>query len=291
MKANFGHQWPAWHNGKFCQVKDLHIPINDLGFLRSQAVYEVLAIRHNRLMAFEQHMQRFLEGCRHYFIGLNYQSQDILDVITNFNDKLKTNFQVWVIATRGESASHTFSDMLRAESQLMVFALPWSDVNQGNPIRCAIAKKVRRIPDGSINQCYKNFARHDFTVAQIETQIKGYDSALLLDHSDCITEGPQFSVAMIKNQKVLSPSRNRLSGITMQIVQNLCQLNDTGFEYTDITEQLLKSADDVFATTTAGGIIPIACIDDVEFMVSDLQSKIKQWYQQSWMQNRFCIDI
>lgn len=278
---------PAWHNGKFCQVKDLCIQVTDLGLLRSYGVYDVVSIKNNRALAIEHHIERLLAGCKYYYISINYTADDIVNVIKQLSQQFTTDIQIWIIVTRGVPDSYGIHDVINSPPQLMILANQYVSICKGDTLSLCIPKKVYRIPDSSINQKYKNFARQDFTIGQIEASLRGFDYALLLDSTGLVTEGQHFNIAIIKDGRVLSPSRNRLSGITMSIVETLCKEHNIEFEYCDITEDMLRDADDMFASTTAGGIISISTVDTKNFVETKLQQRIKELYHQAWEQDRY----
>ena len=286
-KDNF----PAWYNGKFCHASDVSIRMQDFGLLRSYGVYEVISIKNNCILALDQHIDRFLQGCKYYYINIPYKFDDLVSVIKELNAQVTEDIHVWLIVTRGEPVSYDTRDVLNAVPNIAMITEPYSQVNDGNALRLSVSKKVRRISDVSINQKYKNFARQDFTIAQIETSLKGFDGPLLLDNNDLLTEGPQFSVAIIKDGKVMSPAKNRLPGITMDVIRLLCKEHDIEFAYCDITEELLNSADDMFASSTAGGVISIIAVDNKQFVETALQQKLKNLYQQAWSQDKYSTRI
>ena len=285
------NNFPAWYNGKFCHASDVSIRMQDFGLLRSYGVYEVISIKNNCALALDQHIDRFLQGCKYYYINIPYKFDDLVGIIKKLNAQVAEDIHIWLIVTRGEPISYDTRDVLNATPNVAMITEPYAQINDGNALRLSISKKVRRISDMSINQKYKNFARQDFTIAQIETSLKGFDGPLLLDNNNLLTEGPQFSVAIIKDGKILSPAKNRLPGITMDVIHLLCQEHNIEFAYCDITEELLNSADDMFATSTAGGVISIIVVDNKQFVETALQQKLKNLYQQAWNQDQYSTRI
>lgn len=286
------NNYPAWHNGKFCRASDLNISVQDFGLLRSYGVYDVITIKNDRALALDQHLNRFLAGCKHYYINLQYTVEDLINVITKLNRLSKDDIHVWVVVTRGIPSSLGIQDIVHTEPQVMLLATPYTPVNEGQPMKLGIARTVRRIPNECIDQRYKNFARQDFTMAQIEViQDRGFDHAILLDSNDLLTEGPQFNIAIIKDGHVLSPAQNRLTGVTMETVKTLCNEHNIPFEYCNINEETLNAAEDAFATSTAGGIISILSVDDKQFAETTLQQTIKSLYAQAWEQDQYSTRI
>ena len=233
-------------------------------------------------------MSRILDCC---VLTVERTVDELVEIVKEINAQVTEDIHVWVVATRGEPSSYDIRDIIKTPPQLMIVSGPYTSVKPEQNMKLCIARKVRRIPDTSINQAYKNFARQDFTMAQIEATMRGFDNPVLLDHNGMLTEGPQFSVAIIKGGCVLSPASNRLSGITMKLVHTLCQEHGIDFQYCDIDEELLNTADDAFATTTAGGVISIASIDNKQFVETALQQQLRNLYQLAWEQDKYSTRI
>ena len=104
----------------------------------------------------------------------------------------------------------------------------------------------------------KNYQWSDLTSGLLEAHDHGYDTAILCDHDGFVTEGPGFNVFIVKDGRVLTPDRGSLEGITRRTVLDICA--DRGIEaaITPIPRALLDDADEVFTTTTAGGVMPAA---------------------------------
>ena len=65
-----------------------------------------------------------------------------------------------------------------------------------------IAKSVRRIPETSIDPRVKNYHWGDFTAGIFEAKDRGYETVILLDSDDNVTEGPGFNVFVVKNGRL-----------------------------------------------------------------------------------------
>lgn len=129
--------------------------------------------------------------------------------------------------------------------------------------------------------------RGDFTQGLIQAS---FDNTLLLDAHGHVTEGPGFNVFIIKNGQLATPRAGVLEGITRKISLELCA--SLGFEVTekDITVSELLDADEVFATTTGGGLIPITQINQHTYsnnapgeMTLALKATYWEWHQDSAM--------
>ncbi|TIP72458.1 MAG: branched-chain amino acid transferase, partial [Mesorhizobium sp.] len=90
----------------------------------------------------------------------------------------------------------------------------------------------------------------------------GAETALIVDINDNIAEGPGFNVFTVKDAHLKTPAYSVLAGITRQTVFDLCGQLGLSVSAGDIDRDELKGADEVFITSTAGGIMPVSKIDD-----------------------------
>jgi branched-chain amino acid aminotransferase len=78
-----------------------------------------------------------------------------------------------------------------------------------------------------------------------------------------LSEGFGWNVLLVKDGVVASPDWNVLEGCTRQAVLEICADEDVPAELRRVYPEELAEADEVLATTTAGGVMPIVAIDSV----------------------------
>ena len=96
-----------------------------------------------------------------------------------------------------------------------------------------------------------------------------------------LTEGPGFNIFCLKGNSVSTPSKNVLHGITRRTALELCQ--EAGFEIAerDLSIEELMQADEVFLSTSGGGISPVSQISDRVFSngtAGPVATKLRQQY-------------
>ena len=85
--------------------------------------------------------------------------------------------------------------------------------------------------------------------------------AVLLDRDGFVTEGRGWNIFALRAGELLSPDRGVLEGMTRRTVLELSAgLNIKG-RLGRMGADDLRGADEVFLTSTAGGIMPVTCID------------------------------
>ena len=77
-----------------------------------------------------------------------------------------------------------------------------------------------------------------------------------------MSEGPGFNIFSITNGVVSTPDVSVLLGITRQTIFDICEELEVRCHAQDITVDKLKTADEVFITSTAGGVMPVTRIDE-----------------------------
>ena len=101
----------------------------------------------------------------------------------------------------------------------------------------------------------------DLTRAQFEALDAGADAPILLSTDGFITEGPGFNLWVIRDGKALTPGENLLEGITRKSVFELCSEAGLSADTANLTPSDVEKGDEVFISSTGGGIIPVTQIN------------------------------
>ena len=281
------NNFPAWRNGTYCNLSDLSLSILDLGVVHSDATYDVLAVRNGRALQLPQHLNRLENSCRGWRLPLSYSREELTTVMSELyhGSELESAF-VWLAVTRGIPDSGNPRDLIRCATEVMAYVKPYYGFNAHNTARLCLST-VPRTPDASINQCYKNWAWPDLTQAQWQAQDRGYDSAVLLDHAGHLTEGPGFNIVLVIDNALHIPRNNVLGGITVHLIQQLCDAHNIAYKYCDIDINMIDAATDMFITSTAGDITSVIEFESRKFKQSPVQGVMKKLIQQAWTQDEY----
>jgi branched-chain amino acid aminotransferase len=107
----------------------------------------------------------------------------------------------------------------------------------------------------------KNYHWADFTRGLLDGYEHGAETVVLVDSGGNVVEGPGFNIFAVRGSVLSTPAEGVLDGITRRTVIELAR--DTG---TTVREELLpaqavREADEVFITSTAGGVMSVASVD------------------------------
>ena len=127
-------------------------------------------------------------------------------------------------------------------------------------VHMALAK-TRRIPSESLDQRIKNFHWLDLTMSLFEAYDRGATISVLPDADGNITEGPGFNVFVVKEGVLATPDHGMFEGIPRRTVIEIAADLQLRCEVRRVHADEILAADEIFMSTTAGGITPVTRFD------------------------------
>lgn len=254
----------AYLDGKFCALEDAKISIFDWGFSRSDACFDFVHVWNGYIFRLEDHLDRFVGSLKSLRMSIPYARDELRAVLIECVRKSGFDAAYMHFGCSRGRPTGTGRDPRSARNWFYAYVTPFmglfdqSVVDKG--INLIVAER-QRIPPKSIMPTAKNYNRLDMSLALFEAYDKGGDSALLLDAKGNIVEGPGFNIFVVKGGEVLTPKNNMLPGITRRTVIELCGELGIPLREADIAPDQARGADEVFLSSSAAGILPIAKID------------------------------
>jgi branched-chain amino acid aminotransferase len=255
----------AWIDGAYVPAGEARIPVLDYGFLRSDATYDVVHVWNGAFFRLDDHLDRFLRNVGRLRLTLPMARVALrATAIECVSRSGLRDAYVWMIATRGRPAPGS-RDPRRCENRLIVFAIPYvpyaTEEQRRRGLSVVIAETVRRIPPTSVDPTIKNLHWLDLEMALFEAYDRGAENAVLLDADDNVTEGPGFNVFCVEAGVVLTSDRGALDGITRRTTLELCRELGIAARVEPISRERFLAADEIFFTTSAGGVLPVTRIE------------------------------
>ena len=124
---------------------------------------------------------------------------------------------------------------------------------------------MRRIPADSVDPRVKNYHWGDFTSGLFEAKDRGFETTMLLDHAGNVTEGPGFNVFAVFENRLVTPENGVLHGITRRTVLDMAHERGLNVQARALPLEEFWTADEVFLSSSGGGVIPVARVDDRHF--------------------------
>jgi branched-chain amino acid aminotransferase len=254
----------AYVNGEYVPREQARVSIFDVGFLRGDAVFDTTSAWNGRIFKLDAHLERLERSLRAARLVCPLAREELRGVIVETTRRCGLrNAYIQTIVTRGVPPLGV-RDLTQCRPGLMVFAVPYvfilgpEQVQRGG--RAMIAS-TRALPVQCLDPKIKSLSRQHLDLASLQGKAAGMDVTILLDLDGHVTEGPGFNVFVVKEGALFSPPEGILMGITRQTVFELAADHRIPAREAQLTAYDLYAADEVFATSTAGGIMPLVEID------------------------------
>ena len=254
----------AFIDGDYRPISEAKISILDWGFLRSDATYDVVHVWQRRFFRLDRHLDRFLNSVDGLHMNLPFNRRSLTDVLMECVRRSGLDdAYVEMICTRG--VSPTFSrDPREAENTFIAFAIPFgwiaSEEQRAKGLNISISD-IPRIPPQSVDPTVKNYHWLDFIAGLYGAYENDTENVVLVDLDGNISEGPGFNLFVVKEGRATTPASGVLEGITRMTALELCEELNVEASLGEVSVEMAKEADEVFITSTAGGIMPVSRID------------------------------
>ncbi len=253
-------------NGEFVELDNAKISIFDTGFLHSDVVYDVTTSWKGYIFKLDEHLERFAASCAGFRLKNPYSDDETKALLAECTSRAgcEDGAFIHMHVTRGEYAEDSRDPRL-CENQFACYVVPyvwlWGEEKSKAGINIHIAD-IERISSKAVDARYKNFHWGDLIQAQYQAYETGRDDAALLAADGNLAEGPGFNIWVVKNGVCATPDANCLMGMTRKSVIELCGMEGIPFETRSVHPEELRGADEAFATSSAGGVLPITRVDD-----------------------------
>lgn len=249
-------------NGRFVPANEASLPLMDAGFWLGINVFDVLSARRGYIFKLAAHVARFFRSLHAVRIEIPFGHEDIrrLIVETVRRSGLEDSY-IQVIATRGPRGERPITEW---PPTVIINAIPYFEIVgsevAARGLRVRISA-VRNVPIQSVDAKIKTFNRLHSYLARLEALDAGADDAIMLDLDGYVTEGRGANVFIVRDGRLFTPPEGLLEGITRETVYELAEQEGFSLNEERLTPYDLYNADEVFYSTTAGGIMPIVEVD------------------------------
>jgi branched-subunit amino acid aminotransferase/4-amino-4-deoxychorismate lyase len=256
----------AYIEGDFVALAKARIPLLDEGFMHSDLTYDVPAVWDGRFFRLDDHISRLEASCNKMRLKLPFSIGEVKRILLEMLVKsgIRDAF-VELIVTRGLKGvrGNKPEDLLNNTLYLIVMPYVWvmPPAMQYTGGSAIIARTVRRTPPGAFDPTIKNLQWGDLTRGLFEAADRGADYPFLTDGDTNLTEGSGFNICFIKGGAIYTADRGVLEGVTRQSVFDIARAGGIEIRLEVVPLELAYRSDEIFMCTTAGGIMPITCLD------------------------------
>ncbi|MFZ5917354.1 MAG: branched-chain-amino-acid transaminase [Chloroflexota bacterium] len=250
-------------NGEFLPASEARVSVFDHVVLYGDGVYDTMCAWNYGLFKLDEHVERLYESAHAIKLEVPLDKRELKAVIleTVRRNDLR-NAYVKVIATRGVGAQPLMSPY-NCTPGLIVFAVPYMSLvgsAQDRGIKMMVSS-LRRIPDECLSSKIKSCNYLNHILMRMEANEAGADDAIELDMEGYVCEAPGYNVFMVKKGVIYTPIDHILLGVTRQTVIELAEAASIPVQERRIQPFDLYNADEMFLSSTAGGIFAVGELD------------------------------
>jgi D-alanine transaminase len=246
-------------NGVFLPLSEAKISVLDRGFTFGDGVYEVIPVYAGDIFRLDEHLDRLARSMSGLSISLDYTRDTIKNMLMELvrRNPAPGDRQLYIQVTRGVTdRDHIYGEPLTPTFFAMCKPVTRRDYSGGVSVMTHddIRWKYCHIKSTALlaSVLLKNLARNTGDCAEA-----------ILIRDGMVTEGASSNVFIVGNGTIKTPKKdnNILPGITRDLLVEL--LNTSGHKCleTDITEQELRQADEIWITGSIIGVAPVIALD------------------------------
>jgi branched-subunit amino acid aminotransferase/4-amino-4-deoxychorismate lyase len=246
-------------NGKILPLTEAKVGVEDIGILRGYGIYDGLMALGGKPFHFADHWNRLLSGA--HALNLNVpiteeKAQKIIEELAAKNGFME-RANVRIILTGGQTIGGIEYNFENPTFFILVEkweSLPLNFYESGSKL--VTYRHMRELPEYKTANYIRavnlqNWRKEEKAVEILYT----YDGEVL----ECATS----NIFIVKNKTLITPTENILKGITRKVILELAE-GKYKTEERPIREEELKTADEIFITSSFKDIVPIVKIDDFE---------------------------
>jgi branched-subunit amino acid aminotransferase/4-amino-4-deoxychorismate lyase len=252
-------------NGEWVRGTELHVAVDDIGFLLGATVTERLRTFRGKVFRLEEHLQRLRRSLEIVGLDSNRIAAEAVAAILEF---LKRNaaqiaadddWSIVVFATPGISGSGRSTMCVHGHP--LHFHLWAGQFASGVSV---VISDIRQVPSNCWPSELKCRSRMHYYLADRQAAARSPGArAILLDQDGFIAEASTANVVVYRDgEGLVSPPREHiLAGVSLGVVQELAQQTGVPFSARPLSVDELHSADEAMLTSTSVCVLPIVECD------------------------------
>ena len=217
------------------------------------------------LVQLREHFERLAVSAKILMMRLPYSVDELVEMTTTLCARNRLEVDTYVRPFMYKSAEDVGVRLHNVSEAFAMVAIPFTRYLDPSGGVTTGTSSWRRADDSAapprakITGLYVNSA-----LAKSEAIANGFDEAIMLSHDGHLSEGSAENIFLVKNGIILTPdpSQNVLEGCTRRLIIDAAR-NQFGFQVIErsIDRSELYSADEIFFTGTAVGIVHVRSVD------------------------------
>ncbi len=247
-------------NGEFLPIEEARISVLDRGFIFGDGVYEVIPVFERRPFRLDEHLARLAHSLAGVRLANPFDDPGWREIIAALIAQQPFADQaIYLQVTRGVARrDHAFPVGVSPTVFLMSNPLPRPSAEQIEHGVAAITA-----PDERWRHCDLKTTSLLGNVLMRELAVEHGAAETILLREGLLTEGAATNVLIVREGRILAPQMDWrvLPGITYGAVHDCAQVAGLAFETRDITESELRSADEIWLSSSTKDVLAVTRLD------------------------------
>jgi len=251
-------------NGELVPKSQAKISVFDHGFLYGDGVFESVLVTSGVAFKLKEHIDRLYDSAKVLCLEIPMSKEEMIKTVA---DVVRANgfkdAYIRLIVTRG--VGDLGLDPRKCQKPTIIIIVDKIKLYDEGALSkglTAVISSVRRDRVDATTHEVKSMNYLNNILAKLEANAVGADEAIMLDDRGFVSEGTADNIFIVKDGVIYTPPRTCgiLLGITRARVMKLAE--ELGYKVVekDITPAEVLTADEVFLTGTAAGVVPVTKI-------------------------------
>lgn len=250
-------------NGEWQPLSDAKVSVLDRGFLFADGVYEVVPVYSRHAFRLDEHLQRLQTSLDSIRLCNPLSTAEwrelVLQAIAgqDFDDQ-----QVYLQVTRGCGPNRDFPFPAPTKPSTLIYPMPL--ITASAELKAQGVSAISREDYRWLRCDIKSLALLANVLLRNEALVIGCAETILI-RDGYLSEGAASNIFVVKNGVLLCPPKSHLmlSGITYDVVLELAAANAIPVEVRPVSDAELRTADEIWMTSSTREILPITRLDDL----------------------------
>lgn len=245
-------------NGEFLPLSEARISVLDRGFIFGDGVYEVIPVYGGHLFRLQEHLQRLENSLKGIKLPNPFTFPQWLNILETIVVRNNGGDQsIYLQVTRGSAKrDHNFPEPVIPT--IFIMSEPLKTLPPSN------GEKVITCADIRWQYCdIKSIALlANVLLRRQAVEMEAIEALLIRD--GYVMEGAASNVFVVIDGMTITPPKSQfiLPGITRDLILEAMQAAQIPCREADISETQLRSADEIWITSSTREIIPIITLDE-----------------------------
>ncbi len=257
----------AWMRGKIMPIGEASMGVLDWGLTHSDVTYDVVPVWKGAFFRLEDYLDRFMASMADLRLAPGMDRAEIRQALIDMvaASGLREAY-VAMVCSRGAPIVPGTRDPRFCANHFFAWCVPYVNIipldRVVRGVSVYIPDDIHRIPEDCVNPRAKNYHWGDFTQGLFAAKDREFDTVLLTDHAGNVTEGPGFNAFIIQGDRVVTSDHGVLHGLTRRTAIEMCEAHGYTVEKRPLPMEEFLEAEEIFLTTSSGGILPVTRVND-----------------------------